>query len=246
MKKRKQMFFWNRKKSLNETGIFKGFRDYHSHILYGVDDGVKTLEEALDILSLYESLGFSEVWLTPHIMEDIPNETARLKSRFEELKNAYREKLRGDLELHLAAEYMLDPLFEERLRTGDLLPIGKEGNHLLVETSYYNAPGDLYHLLEMVKSKGYYPLLAHPERYRYMEEKDYERLRKMGVKFQLNLPALAGMYSSHTEQKAYRLLEKGYYDVAGNDIHSFRSFLQVTERKTIQSKRLKHLQPKEL
>jgi hypothetical protein len=102
------MFFWNRKKSLNETGIFKGFRDYHSHILYGVDDGVKTLEEALDILSLYESLGFSEVWLTPHIMEDIPNETARLKSRFEELKNAYREKLRGDLELHLAAEYMLD------------------------------------------------------------------------------------------------------------------------------------------
>lgn len=240
------MFFWNRKKSLHETGIFKGFRDYHSHILYGVDDGVKTLEESLDILALYESSGFSEVWFTPHIMEDIPNETARLKNRFEELKNAYREKLRGGLELHLAAEYMLDPLFEERLRAGDLLPIGKEGNHLLVETSYYNAPGDLYHLLEMVKSKGYYPLLAHPERYRYMEDKDYERLRKMGVKFQLNLPALAGMYSSHTKQKAYRLLEKGYYYVAGTDIHSYRSFSQVVERKAVNGKKLKQFCPKEL
>lgn len=119
-----------------ESGFFHGFTDWHSHILPGVDDGVQTMEEALEILAKYDELGVKEVWLTPHIMEDIPNTTQHLKERFAELRAAYK----GNVILHLAAENMLDNLFEERLEKDDLLSIGEKGDHLLVETSYFNPP----------------------------------------------------------------------------------------------------------
>ena len=71
---------------------------------------MQTMEESLQILSFYEQLGVSEVWLTPHIMEDIPNTTEGLKERFAKLNAAYQ----GNITLLLAAENMLDNLFEER------------------------------------------------------------------------------------------------------------------------------------
>lgn len=158
------MWPFKKRISLKSSGIFAGLTDWHSHILPGVDDGVQTMEESLAILQQYEVLGVKAVWLTPHIMEDIPNTTMRLKERFAELQQAYP----GPVALHLAAENMLDHLFEERLESNDLLPIGDAGNRLLVETSYFNPPMNLYETLERIKSKGYYPVLAHPERYVYM------------------------------------------------------------------------------
>lgn len=141
------MSWWwpfQRKQTLAESRILRGMTDYHSHLLPGVDDGVQTVEESLEILRLYEQLGIREVWFTPHIMEDIPNTTAGLRSRFEQFQKSYT----GNIRLHLAAEYMLDNLFKERLAHRDLLPIGEEGDHLLVETSYFNPPMDLYGMME--------------------------------------------------------------------------------------------------
>lgn len=164
------MSWWwpfRRKQTLAESGILRGMTDYHSHLLPGVDDGVQTAEDSLEILRLYEQLGIREVWFTPHIMEDIPNTTAGLRNRFEQFQKQYT----GNIHLHLAAEYMLDNLFKERLAHRDLLPIGEEGNHLLVETSYFNPPMDLYGMMEKIKSAGFIPVLAHPERYTYMGEK---------------------------------------------------------------------------
>ena len=146
-----------------------GFTDHHSHILFGVDDGVKTLEVSLRVLQRYEEIGIAEVWCTPHIMEDIPNTTQGLRERFAELTAAYQ----GPIRLHLAAEYMMDQLFEERLQNKDLLPLGAEGNRLLVETSYFNPPMGMHNILKRIKSQGYFPVLAHPERYVYMDKNDY-------------------------------------------------------------------------
>lgn len=209
------MWLFRKKQTLAESGFFRGFVDWHSHILPGVDDGVETLEEALQILAVYEQLGVKDVWLTPHIMEDIPNTTARLRERFAELQAAYP----GNITLHLAAENMLDNLFEERLAKNDLLPMGDNGDHLLVETSYFNPPMGLQNILMRIKAKGYYPILAHPERYVYMEEAEYHRLKAMGVKFQLNLPSLAKMYTADAGKKAGWLLKNGLYDFVGSDLH---------------------------
>ena len=85
------MWLINKKQSWRETsGFLHGFIDWHCHILPGVDDGVQTMEEALEILAKYDELGVKEVWLTPHIMEDIPNATQHLKERFIELQAAYK------------------------------------------------------------------------------------------------------------------------------------------------------------
>ena len=208
------MWFFKRHKSLLNRDVFSGMTDWHSHILPDVDDGVKTMDEALDILRRYAELGVAEVWLTPHIMEDIPNTTAALRERFAELQAAYD----GPLKLHLGSENMLDNLFEERLAAGDLLPA--DGNRLLVETSYFNPPIGLYDMLEQIKSRGYTPLLAHPERYMYMEQTDYRRLKAAGVEFQLNLPSLAGMYGRHVRDKAEWLKQHGCYDCFGTDVHN--------------------------
>ena len=197
------------------TGTLNGFVDWHCHILPGVDDGLPTMEDALSVLAEYERRGIAQVWLTPHIMEDIPNTTAALRTRFAELTEAYK----GGVQLHLAAENMLDALFEERLAARDLLPIGPSGDHLLVETSYFNPPMDFYGTLHRIMSAGYRPILAHPERYIYMDEKDYRQLHGMGVEFQLNLLSLTGMYGSKARKKSLRLSKLGLYTYSGTDLH---------------------------
>lgn len=211
------MFF--SKKKLSSTDVFNGLADCHSHLLPGVDDGVKSIEDTLSILEILEQQGVVRLWLTPHVMEDIPNETAALKEKFRKVCLAYK----GNIKLNLAAEYMLDNLFLQRLDKDDLLPLEEGKRFLLVETSYFSGPMNLLSMLESVKRKGYFPLLAHPERYEYMAMDDYKRLKEAGIHFQLNLPALVGGYGRHVQEKAEKLLKKGYYDLCGNDIHSLPS-----------------------
>lgn len=221
------MFGFRKRQTLAQSGFFRGFVDWHCHILPGVDDGVQTMDETLHILAAYERLGIREVWLTPHIMEDIPNPTARLRERFAELLAAYK----GNVVLNLAAENMLDKLFEERLEQGDLLPLGKDGRHLLVETSYFNPPMGLDDILRRIQAKGYYPLLAHPERYIYMEENDYARLKSMHIKFQLNLFSLMDLYGKEVRKRAKELQSKGMYDYIGTDLHRIAVLNNLLEKR---------------
>ena len=300
------MWPFSKKRTIAQSGILAGCTDHHSHILPGVDDGVESMDEALRILATYEAAGVKELWLTPHIMEDIPNTPEKLQARFAELTARYK----GSITLHLAAEYMIDnhlrsllmscnsvtnncpsfergtsnagsiaegiketttklrpalegrwheqgevtegsstnnnsPSFNEGQRGGalhgkrsqetalchfepkgeisttkeELLPIGTKGNHLLVETSYFNPPMRLHETLRQIKSLGYHPLLAHPERYMYMDEEEYIRLHQEGVKFQLNLPSICGGYGNTVKKRAQWLLKKGLYDVIGSDTH---------------------------
>lgn len=216
------MFFLNNKKSLSQAGALVGKTDRHSHILPGVDDGIKTMDDSLKLLELMEETGVAEVWLTPHIMEDIPNTIDGLKARFEELLKAYK----GKIKLHLAAEHMLDNLFAERFAKKEVLTM--EDDLLLVETSYFNPPYGFERTLKDIMSKGYRPMLAHPERYKYMDMKDYARLKEAGVYFQLNIGALNGGYSPETQKKAKKILEKGWYNFFGSDVHSIRQYKNIT------------------
>ena len=421
------MFFFSKKTTIAASGILQGATDHHSHILPGVDDGVETMDEALRILATYEAAGIKTLWLTPHIMEDIPNTPQKLKARFAELQAAYT----GNITLHLAAEYMIDnhlrkllqettklrpasegvvlpeafletpprfrgevvedrrgekspkerpqgsivnpyevtegskatstklcpafegvvlpealqetpprfrgevdedrrgeknpkeypigtteesktkncpssrgtsitsdaegvetnklcPAFEGRWHeqsevtegsktkncpsfkrgtsnTGniaqevqdnnnspsskreypqgegvekksiaegvELLPIGSKGNHLLVETSYYNPPMRFRETLRQIKSLGYHPLLAHPERYMYMDNDEYRELHDEGVRFQLNLPSLCGAYGNTVKKRALWLLKNGLYDAIGSDTHCEAGAVFLLERK---------------
>lgn len=209
------MWPFTSRQTIKNSGLLVDSLDYHSHLLPGVDDGVQTMDETLEILANLEQEGVSELWLTPHVMEDIPNTTEGLKHRFTELLSEYK----GKIKLNLAAEYMLDALFDVRLADNDLLPLGEQANHLLVETSYFNSPMGLHDTIARIKSKGYYPVLAHPERYQYMDEKDYKKLKAEGVRFQLNWASLAGRYGRPEQKKAEWLVKKNMYDIVGSDTH---------------------------
>ena len=199
-----------------ESGLLEGFRDCHCHLLPGVDDGVQEMDETMRILQEWEQAGVKEVWLTPHIMEDIPNKPSELKEKFEQVKAVYT----GSIDLHLAAEHMMDGPFVKRLEDDDVLPIGRDGTRLLVETSYYTPPMNMGHVIDSIKRKGYEPLLAHPERYQYMDKKDYKRWKEQGGLMQLNVPSLVGAYGPDVQYKAEWLLKNGMYDFCGSDTHS--------------------------
>lgn len=227
--------FIRKKQSLLSGGVLKGMEDRHSHILYGVDDGVSRLEESLAVLSFEETLGVTDVWCTPHIMEDTPNETAALRQRFEELRNAYD----GKVVLHLAAEYMLDNLFDERFRAGDILTM--DNDEILVETSTWNPPPGLYDRFRDIQRSGLHPVFAHPERYRYLSEPAYERLHNMGVRFQLNLGSLTGFYGQTAQKKAIYILEKGWYTYTGSDCHRLKVFQDQVSRESVPKDVIKKL-----
>lgn len=210
------MWPFSNKTFISESGLLEGFRDCHCHLLPGVDDGVTELDETMQILGEWERNGVQEVWLTPHIMEDIPNKPSELRERFEKLTANYA----GKIELHLAAEHMMDGLFIKRLETNDVLPIGKDKSRLLVETSYYTPPMNMGDLIDRITAKGYDPILAHPERYRYMELPDYKRWKQKGLLLQMNVPSLVGAYGPEVQWKAEWLLKENMYDYCGSDTHS--------------------------
>ena len=227
--------FLRQKSSIVGSGLLRDAADNHSHILFGLDDGVKTLEESLAILAWLEEQGLRKIWFTPHVMEDFPNTTEGIRARFEVLCTAYK----GSLLMGLAAEYMIDNLFEDRLAAGDFL---FHGDHkVLMETSIMAPPIDLFGTIERTMSAGYRPLLAHPERYRYMRREDYRRLHEMGVLFQLNLPSIVGSYGKEEKARAEDLLGRGWYCMAGSDCHRFHAVQRQDCEKVLDKKTIRQL-----
>ena len=213
------MFGFKRKYNVVQSGLLRGMRDIHAHILPGVDDGAATATQSLEILDYLAQLGFREVWFTPHVMEDCPGNTPEALTRQFE---AFRTRYAGPLSLRLSSEYMLDALFPDRLQTG-LLPLGDK-RHLLVETSYMFSPPDLDSMLLDICKAGYTPVIAHPERYGYMSAADHQALKEKGYAFQLNLMSLSGYYGTHARRVGEQLLEAGSYNYIGTDLHHLERY----------------------
>lgn len=209
--------FFSSKYSFTDLQL-KELTDVHCHILPGVDDGSPDVSQSVELLSYLESLGYTNVYLTPHTMEDMPNTPALLKARFDE----FVQKYTGNVKLHLASEYMIDAGFVDKFSKGEYLTIGTQ-NQILVETSYAYPPVNFEGVLADILKAGLFPVIAHPERYRYMDNASYERLKKMGCKFQLNLNSLSGYYSPNTKKISHQLLSDGFYDYVGTDLHNLSS-----------------------
>lgn len=195
--------------------LWPGMTDVHSHLLPGVDDGFSSEEESLDMLSFLGTCGVKRLFLTPHIMADlVRNRRVYLQERFD----LFRGNCMGiNIDLRLAAEYMLDECFYDRMNEGLL---SYDGKHVLVEVSFMQAPGDLFEKLYDLQLNGYIPVLAHPERFGFWNINELLKLKEHGCKFQLNLFSLAGFYGPLPHKTASSLLKKGCYDFVGTDIHS--------------------------
>ncbi|MDR1115589.1 MAG: hypothetical protein LBL33_05500 [Tannerella sp.] len=225
------------RKSLIRSGLLCDMTDIHCHILPGVDDGVSTYEEGVKALRWLNDNGVRRMYLTPHVMSDfVKNSRACLTSQFD----AFTERLEKDSikdipELKLGAEYMLEAAFERHKEKG---LIAYADRHVLVETSYMMPPVGFIRILEKLTEDGFSPVLAHPERYHYMEDSDYKSLKEHGVLFQLNYLSMTGAYGERAGKKAGKLLKNGYYDYAGSDFHHLRRHENSFLAKTLTKKQI--------
>ncbi len=193
--------------------------DVHSHFIPGIDDGAKTIEDSLALLTEMCNMGYKKVITTPHVMSDYYKNTPEIiLSGLDKLREAIKEN-NLNIEIEAAAEYYLDFDFERKLEEEKLLTFGD--NYLLFEISFLNAPANLDHIVFKMLSLGYKPVMAHPERYNYWHPtfEKYERLVDKGLKLQLNINSLTGFYSQSTKKIAADLIDKNLISFLGSDCH---------------------------
>ncbi|MCY7358130.1 MAG: histidinol-phosphatase [Rudanella sp.] len=194
--------------------------DMHNHFVPGVDDGVTTVEETMQCLRQYAEWGIRRVISTPHISQDYyPNTRDQLLLGAETVEQAIAaENL--PITFSVAAEYLLDEQFYDLLQNREILSFGTE-QYVLVEMGWASAPHHLEQYLFTLQQKGYTPVLAHPERYRfYHDELDkLLDLHEKGCLFQLNLLSVTGRYGRSTQHMAQQLLKAKTIDFIASDLH---------------------------
>lgn len=201
--------------------------DFHSHLLPGIDDGVSSLEESVEILKKFESLGYEKIITTPHIMSDFYKNTPEIiQTVLRDLQNEIGNSL--NIKIDAAAEYYLDEAFIEQLdNPGDLLYIHEK--YLLFETGFMAKPVYLLEAIFKMQSQGIKPILAHPERYSYLQQ-DWalvEDLINRGVYFQINLNSLIGYYSKEVQKFCMKLIRSKNVHFIGSDCHNL-SHMDIT------------------
>lgn len=220
------MFNWfKRKTAALESGLTT---DVHSHLLPGLDDGVKSFEEAEEVIREFQKLGYRKLITTPHVRQDhFRNTPEIIQSKLDEL-NQYLASRNMHITIEAAAEYYLDEKLVEWLENDSpLLTFGNK--YLLFETNFLSEPLNLKEFIFLAFTKGYKPVLAHPERYLYLQNnlEKIQDLADRGVLFQVNIGSLAGFYSKPIQSLAGKLIDLGYIHLLGSDCHHLQHVLLI-------------------
>ncbi len=192
-------------------------RDIHSHILYGIDDGARTLSESIKILDNLYRKGVTDIILTPHYIKSSKyNVNNREKfDLFLKLKTAYKK-----INLYLGNEVYVDEDLVDLLKKGEVATLNNS-NYLLMELPMNSKIKDLDSIIYDLMRNGIIPIIAHPERYTYVQEdiSYIDSLIDMGVLFQGNYESLFGKYGKKSEKTLKKLLKKNYISFLGSDVH---------------------------
>jgi protein-tyrosine phosphatase len=198
----------------------KGFVDLHLHYVPAVDDGARSVEEALALCRELKAIGFEKLVTTPHIRSGMfDNQREGLVSAFEAFKSV-TEGLPGLPELELSAEHHCDHTLLELLQSGGLLPY-PGGRSILIEFGYDSLPVNVERVAYMLALKNLRPVIAHPERCAPLFKKTgpIDRLLDQDVGLQLDVMALIGKYGRSPCAAAERMVEEGVYTIAASDAH---------------------------
>lgn len=200
-----------------DFGLLK--TDLHSHLIPGIDDGSKSMEDSLILLRKFSELGYKKVITTPHIMSDFYKNTPEIiLGGLEKVREAIaKENL--DITIEAAAEYYLDFHFDELISKKKVLTFGD--NHVLFELSFNDEPPRVKETIFSLITEGYKPILAHVERYPFYfnEWNKIEDFKERGVLLQLNINSLSGHYGPQVKKMGEQLIDKDWIDVIGSDCH---------------------------
>jgi protein-tyrosine phosphatase len=218
--------------------------DIHSHLIPGIDDGVRTTAQSVECLKKLADWGIQKVITTPHIGHyNYQNQESAIIAGCEELRQQAAQAGLS-IQIEVAAEYMLDEFFLARLAQQELLSFGPK-RYLLVETSLVAPQMQLPEMIFQIQTKGYTPVLAHPERYAYYEDDGHALLdlRAQGCLFQLNWLSLVGRYGAGAEAKAKLLLKNKWVDFVGSDLHRPADLAALQTLFSLHIFKLLHQQP---
>jgi len=203
--------------------------DLHSHLIPRIDDGSQSMKESITLLKGLKSQGYDKVITTPHVMFDAYGNTKEsILQGLDSLREAAR--MNGvDICIEAAAEYYLDEGLLPLVKRKEILLIAEK--YLLFETSYTHRPLQLEEMIFEIFATGYTPLLAHPERYRYIKDpkNEYKTLKNLGVEFQVNINSFNGYYGTQAKNNALFLSNTGMIDFLGSDTHNIKQVENLTE-----------------
>ena len=209
--------------------------DVHSHLLPGIDDGAKSMDDSLAMIRMLIDMGYQKLIITPHVMAHrYPNSTQHIQQVFHSLQTeVIKQQL--PISLEISAEYYLDKTLFEHINNNDLLPFA--GNHILFECSFRNEPLSLFDVVFQLKAAGYQPVIAHFERYVYYHNRIEiaQELKSMGCLIQVNLLSFSGYYGKSIQRQSEELLANNLVDIVGTDCHRLDQLLHLTAEKNRRS-----------
>lgn len=196
--------------------------DIHTHILFGVDDGAQTLEESLVLIEHQIKKGYTELYLTPHMISGSLQTASKekIQQNFEILL-AEVSKRNLAIKLNLGAEiyYVHDVL--KRIKNNEYFSMGAS-NRYLIEFSSSRKQFDVDELIYNASLDNIEIIIAHPERYTQASLQEIIELRNLGALIQVNQSSLDGR-SGHTIQKrAKKLIKLKVVDFIASDIHHLK------------------------
>jgi protein-tyrosine phosphatase len=200
--------------------------DIHSHILPGVDDGARTLDEALDMLRMAVDGGVTVQVLTPHIHYGrYENQKADLQQRFDIFQDQV-DSANIKIGLQLGSEVRIGSEIMQ-LVAQDAIPTLGEYNGkktFLLEFPRIDVPVGYENLVKWLISKHYLPIIVHPERnqtFVRMPQK-LQVLTDMGCPLQITASSLTGLFGEEVQQNAERLLKDGMVSAIASDCHNLK------------------------
>lgn len=201
--------------------------DIHSHIIYGIDDGCKTIEDSIRTIVNLKNSGFDKLILTPHYIKgsNYNKDNKEKKERLSTLKKELESK--GiDIELFLGNEIYITDDIDELVLKKEVTTLNKS-RYILIELPLYNKINNVEDYIYELKLKGYIPVIAHPERYSYFQEnyKEVNKLYESGVLFQSNYGSIIGNYGKEAEKLLEHLLKNNMVTFMATDIHRPESSL---------------------
>ena len=216
-------------------------KDLHCHVMYGVDDGCKTKEEAMEMLKKLEKNGTTDIILTPHYIEDT-NYVANNEKKIELYNEIYYEakKQNLDINIYLGNEVMVNNNLLKQLDT-EILKLNNS-RYLLIESPMGKEYPDLDIIINELLENGIIPIIAHPERYSFVKQ-NYKWVIpyiEMGVLFQGDYESLFGKYGNNANKTLRKLLKKNSIHFLGSDMHHKESTLHTNEVKEILKKLIKN------
>ena len=212
--------------------------DIHSHIIFDVDDGAKTIDESVELIKMLKSVGFDSIIATPHYIED--TEYCSYNSEKLEKLAILKEELakrKIKVNLYLGNEIFINDHIIDCIHEGKAYSLDN-GKYLLFELPFHNRILGLEDMVYEMKVAGYTPILAHPERYSYFQD-NYElvdRLKEEGLLFQCNYGSILGYFGKESEKLLKYMIKNHYVDYLGTDIHHVSRSFTIDHFKKIEKK----------